>query len=87
MPGPSFPSPPHTPFSFPQGLCWVMPGPSFPSPPHTPFSFPQGLCWVMPGPRLLAVLASPSLLLLWDAQGGGAVVWKRDLAAPEVGVG
>ena len=44
----------------------------------------QGLRWVLPGPQMLAVLASPSLLLLWDARGGGSVVWKRDLSTNEV---
>ena len=37
------------------------------------------------GPRVLAVLASPSLLLLWDARGGGGVLWKRDISVTEVG--
>ncbi len=46
----------------------------------------QALQWVLPQPRLLAVLASPSLLLLWDVRGGtgGQVVWKRELSATEV---
>ena len=52
----------------------------------SPFTSPsQGLRWVLPnGPRVLAVLAAPSLLLLWDARGGGGVIWKKDLSTTEV---
>lgn len=49
---------------------------------HTP-PLPQGLTWVGPGRRTLAVLAAPSLLLLWDTRGAkyGQVVWKANLGA------
>ncbi|GAX81979.1 hypothetical protein CEUSTIGMA_g9407.t1 [Chlamydomonas eustigma] len=43
----------------------------------------KGLQWVLPGPRLLAVLFSSSLLILWDAKNGGNIVWKHEIQTPE----
>ncbi|GFR52352.1 hypothetical protein Agub_g14896, partial [Astrephomene gubernaculifera] len=42
-----------------------------------------GLAWVLSSPSVLAVLLTPGSLLLWDTK-GGAVLWKRELAGPDI---
>lgn len=43
----------------------------------------QGLAWVTAAPTLLAILAAPGYLVLWDFK-ANSIIWRKDLGAAEL---